>query len=940
MTGSIYDWSVTPADNDDSDSAYVNWAEFMTPDGVNDSGRGMMARIAEFIADVAPKRSSTGAANSYAITVASSPTALVNGMIVGFIAHQANAGASTLNVNSLGATPLRSRSNTALQSGEIQSGQAIIATYNSTIGEFLIQNGSPQLYALYSTLLGGNVFGIKVGDVKLSLSSSPDAGFVRLTDTTQTLNKADYPELNAWASAQSYPWGSASTTFNIPPAGGYFLRFGASGSTIDPSGPRTAGSTQADAIASHTHGPGTLAGTTSTDGAHSHTVTGAAGAEGGSSGSSLASATTRTTSTGGAHSHTVTISSGLTDATGTTETRPKNVAMFADMLAKPALVANDLIGVAGYYFKFATATSDADPGAGFIAVNNSDLSQATTAYISKTDAFGSSAAATIASWTASTSSVKGTLKLQKVGAPGTWRSYRVSSASVDATTYYKLTLTHLSGSGTLSASDRLSIQFFEIGDSGSAGPNTGYAFKWSTGTTDADPGSGYVRANNASPASATYLYVSKLSADGASLATRIAEWGASTSTVKGTIRLFSVSNAGNEINYRITGAAVDATTYYKIPVSDGEVTGSLSADAVLAASVTRTGDAGNNGVGSGTVTSIGLTMPAEFSVGSSPVTSSGTIAVTKANQNANIVYAGPSSGSPAAPTFRALVSSDLPTSGVSAGTYDSVTVSDRGVVTAGTNPSLGSDGTYRQASVTLFGGKITGIAAGTLPTVQKFTYTGSAQTWNRPSGCRAIRYTAIGGGGQGGGATLAAIGAGGGGGSGAEAEGWLDVTSISSLTITVGNGGSTGAAGAAGEDGGATSIANGVTNIVTCPGGKGGALGTSAATVLFYLAAGGAGGAAVTGSVYFSANTGAAGGYASRPTASAALSGAGASTRFGGGGAALYRTTAAGMTNTIGNAATGFGAGGSGCVQINTTNNSTHKGGNGAPGFVIIEEFY
>jgi hypothetical protein len=64
--------------------------------------------------------------------------------------------------------------------------------------------------------------------------------------------------------------------------------------------------------------------------------------------------------------------------------------------------------------------------------------------------------------------------------------------------------------------------------------------------------------------------------------------------------------------------------------------------------------------GGGSVTSVALTMPAEFSVAGSPVTSSGTFAVTKANQNANLVYAGPSSGGAAAPTFRTLTTADFP----------------------------------------------------------------------------------------------------------------------------------------------------------------------------------------------------------------------------------------------------------------------------------------
>lgn len=63
----------------------------------------------------------------------------------------------------------------------------------------------------------------------------------------------------------------------------------------------------------------------------------------------------------------------------------------------------------------------------------------------------------------------------------------------------------------------------------------------------------------------------------------------------------------------------------------------------------------------GTVTSVGLSMPGMFSVANSPVTTAGTLTVTLANQNANLVFAGPSSGGAAAPTFRTLVAGDFGT---------------------------------------------------------------------------------------------------------------------------------------------------------------------------------------------------------------------------------------------------------------------------------------
>lgn len=65
------------------------------------------------------------------------------------------------------------------------------------------------------------------------------------------------------------------------------------------------------------------------------------------------------------------------------------------------------------------------------------------------------------------------------------------------------------------------------------------------------------------------------------------------------------------------------------------------------------------GLGTGTVTSVGLSLPAMFSVTGSPVTSSGTLTASLASQTANYVFIAPN-GTAGAPTFRALVAADLP----------------------------------------------------------------------------------------------------------------------------------------------------------------------------------------------------------------------------------------------------------------------------------------
>ena len=69
---------------------------------------------------------------------------------------------------------------------------------------------------------------------------------------------------------------------------------------------------------------------------------------------------------------------------------------------------------------------------------------------------------------------------------------------------------------------------------------------------------------------------------------------------------------------------------------------------------------GSCSAGSGTVTSVALSMPSLFSVTGSGGTTAVSLGVTLAVESPNLVFAGPSSGSAAAPSFRALVAGDIP----------------------------------------------------------------------------------------------------------------------------------------------------------------------------------------------------------------------------------------------------------------------------------------
>lgn len=80
------------------------------------------------------------------------------------------------------------------------------------------------------------------------------------------------------------------------------------------------------------------------------------------------------------------------------------------------------------------------------------------------------------------------------------------------------------------------------------------------------------------------------------------------------------------------------------------------------------------GGGGGGVSSVGLALPGEFAVSGSPVTSSGTLTGAWNNQLANRVFAGPNTGAPATPAFRALVAADIP--GLAAGPTNAVQINN------------------------------------------------------------------------------------------------------------------------------------------------------------------------------------------------------------------------------------------------------------------------
>jgi hypothetical protein len=126
----IFKWSTTAGNNSTADSG-INWAEGQTAASVNNSARAMMARVAEFLDDLGGQNVSTGAANVYALTTTSAIAALENGLVLAFKPNFSNtAGATTLNLNGLGAKPLYVAGANP-PANALQSGQIAIVVYDT-----------------------------------------------------------------------------------------------------------------------------------------------------------------------------------------------------------------------------------------------------------------------------------------------------------------------------------------------------------------------------------------------------------------------------------------------------------------------------------------------------------------------------------------------------------------------------------------------------------------------------------------------------------------------------------------------------------------------------------------------------------------------------------------------------------------------------------------
>lgn len=255
----LFKWSRTASSNATADST-INWAEGQAPSSINDSARAEMAAVAKYRDDIAGAITTGGTSTAYTVSSYQGYDTLANmdGKVIAFTPHATNGGTTTLNVDGLGAKPLRSAPSVELPAGTLILGTPYVATYNNTAGVWYLQGfyGNP-----YSLPIGGLL--------PFAGSTAPNSSFV--LPYGQAISRTTYATLFSLIGT-TYGVGDGTTTFNLPDAKGRSFSFldnmgGAAanrittiggGTTLGASGGEENHVLTIGEMAAHDHDPGTL----------------------------------------------------------------------------------------------------------------------------------------------------------------------------------------------------------------------------------------------------------------------------------------------------------------------------------------------------------------------------------------------------------------------------------------------------------------------------------------------------------------------------------------------------------------------------------------------------------------------------------------------------------------------------------------------------------
>ncbi len=260
--------------------------------------------------------------------------------------------------------------------------------------------------------------------------------------------------------------------------------------------------------------------------------------------------------------------------------------------------------IPGYYYKFDTGTSKADPGSGEISFNNGTYASVTKICISDSDSNSGSTSTDVLTWDDGTSSPKGILHIVDINDSSTYARFNITGSTSDESGYNELTVTHAASNNTFSSADELSVNFTRHGNTGATGATgaagaTGIKLTWETSTGDSDQGAGKIWGNNGTFSSISYLYFDDVNTDGTNIEAWIQTFDDSTHTaLRGTIYIEESGTNSQFGVFSVTGAVVDGTGYWKVPVSHvASNVGSLADGDTVGVVFSRTGNKGADGTG-------------------------------------------------------------------------------------------------------------------------------------------------------------------------------------------------------------------------------------------------------------------------------------------------------------------------------------------------------
>ncbi len=165
--GTLNSWDVTDANNNATPPD--GWPEnTMQYSEVNDTGRAVQGTVRRFWGDANGSLNAAGAANAYTLTLNETGySAYFAGMWFACVIVATNTGASTINVNGIGAATITDRGGNALTGGELQAGGIYEFRYDGTN------------FQLMGTIVGS----VSTDSAVLTNSNAPD-----LVDTDVALN--------------------------------------------------------------------------------------------------------------------------------------------------------------------------------------------------------------------------------------------------------------------------------------------------------------------------------------------------------------------------------------------------------------------------------------------------------------------------------------------------------------------------------------------------------------------------------------------------------------------------------------------------------------------------------------------------------------------------------------------------------------------------------